>query len=74
MQRALRQDLPNEHGISLVEALLKLIKRRPVAPGCGDDDEETLTFASVEEHGSRSNAAWRGWRDPVFGGWSWGHS
>ena len=74
LQRALIQDLPNKRGISLVEALLKLIKRRPVAPGCGDDDEETLTFASVEDHGWRSNANWRGRRDSVSGGWSWGHS
>ena len=72
LQRASEKDLPNEHGISHVQALLKLIKRRPVAPGCGDDDEETLTFASLEDHDSTSNAAWRGWRGP--GGWSWGHS
>lgn len=74
LQRALVQDLPNKRGISLVEALLKLIKHRPVAPGCGDDDEETLTFASVEDHGWRSNANRRGRRDSVSGGWSWGHS
>lgn len=73
LQRALVQDLPNEHGISLVEAVLKLIKRRPVAPGCGDDDEETLTFVSVEDHRSRSNAARNGWRGPVPGGQSWGY-
>jgi len=52
LQRASQSDLPNELGISHVEALLKLIKRRPVARDCGDDDEETLTFASVEDHGS----------------------
>ena len=52
LQRASKTDLPNKLGISHVEAVLKLIKRRPVAPGGGDDDEETLTFASVEDHGS----------------------
>ena len=73
LRRASKQDLPNEHGISHVEALLKLIKRRPVAPGCGDDDEETLTFVSVEDHGARGNAVGNGWWGPVPGGRSWGY-
>lgn len=53
IKRAKKKASPNDRKISIVEETLNLIKRRPV--GEGEDDEETLTFASADDRG------WRSW-------------